>query len=650
MTSQLFDTYFEGEEEQYSPFITPQTRKWGIQLHLKGALFAALLLAISFLLSFNPDFEPLSKALLIAVYFFAGIPSLIETIEDLSNLIINIDVLMTIAAFASVLIGSPTEGALLLVLFAISGAMEEAVTSKAKGSLRELNKLSPTKAWVLSDNRYIQRSVKDIKVGDLILIKAQEVVPLDGIVVKGTSSVNLVHLTGESMPFLKKVGDSVPAGGKNMDGALELRVTHTSADSTLAKIIQLVTQAQDAKPKLQQWFDRLSKQYATTIIILASLFALSFPFLFNMPFLGHGGSIYRAVAFLIAASPCALIIAIPIAYLSALSVAARKGVLLKGGVTLDALYRVKKIAFDKTGTLTTGDLKWVSAKTLSGKPLDSDALALAYTLEVNAVHPVAKAIQKEGEKEHVERVNIESFKSVPGYGLEAIYQGKKVYIGQPDFLKDQISPELFQKLQDEVVHEKDKGYLIAVMLLRGELILFIFEDTLREGVKNTLKHLQSMGLKLAMLTGDHQASAEKVASELHLDEYYAELKPEDKLRLVEDFSRDEALAFVGDGVNDAPALARASVGIGMGKGGSRAAVDAADVVLLQDSIDRLDWLFEKAKATRSVVTQNLILSTLAIFAAAIPALGGWIPLWLAVVMHEGGTVLVGLNGLRLLRK
>ncbi len=651
MTSQLFETYFEGEEEQFSPFLTPSTRKWGIQLHLKGALFAALLLMLSFILSFNPDYKPLSLGLLIAVYFFAGIPSLIETMEDLSNLIINIDVLMTLAAFLSVLIGSPMEGALLLVLFAISGAMEEAVTSKAKSSLRELNKLSPTKAWVLSENRFIQRSVKDIKVGDLILIKAGEVVPLDGIVMKGTSSVNLVHLTGESMPFLKKEGDSVPAGGKNMDGALEIRVTHTSADSTLAKIIQLVTQAQDAKPKLQQWFDNLSKRYATTIIFLAAFVAVSFPFFFNMPYLGNEGSIYRGVAFLIAASPCALIIAIPIAYLSALSVSARNGVLLKGGVTLDALYRVKKIAFDKTGTLTTGDLKWVKAETISKKPLPKEALAVAYTMEINAVHPVAKAIQKQGEKEQVKRVDVESFKSVPGYGLEGFYEGSKVFIGNPEFLKDHLSKEVFDQMTYAVRQEKAKGYLIAVMLFRGEVILFVLEDTLRQGVKNTLSHLQKdLGLKLAMLTGDHKESAEKVAKELHLDEFYAELKPEDKLRLVEEFSKNEALAFVGDGVNDAPALARASVGIGMGKGGSRAAVDAADVVLLQDSIDKLDWLFEKAKATRHVVTQNLTLATLAIFAAAIPALGGWIPLWVAVVMHEGGTVLVGLNGLRLLRK
>lgn len=649
--SSLFDEYFEGKEEVFSPFITPDTRKWGFQLHLKGSLFAALLLLVSFILSFNPAFLPLSKGLLIVVYFLAGMPALIETIEDLSNLIINIDVLMTLAAFGSVLIGSPMEGALLLVLFAISGSMEEAVTSKAKSSLRELHKLSPTTAWVLNDqNRFVVRSVKDVKIQDRILVKAGEVIPLDGLVVKGASSVNLVHLTGENLPVLKKVGDTVPAGGKNMEGALEIEVTHVISDSTLAKIIELVTQAQDAKPKLQQWFDQLSDRYAKAIIFLAFFFALTFPYLLNLPFLGEEGSIYRALAFLIAASPCALIIAIPIAYLSALSVSASKGVLLKGGVTLDGLYNVKKVAFDKTGTLTTGELKWLKSESMSKVPVSDEVMSIAYALEVNAVHPIAKAIQTAGEKLKVQPASIDAFKMIPGYGVEAVYKNLPVFIGQAIYLEDKIESEKYQKLTNWVNEVKTKGYLIAVMRLGDELILFQFEDTLRPNVKDTLSNLQKLGLKLAMLTGDHFASAKKVADELHLDEFYADLKPEDKLRLVEKFSNESPLAFVGDGVNDAPALARATVGIGMGKGGSRAAVDAADVVLLQDNIDRLDWLFKKSKDTRSVVTQNLVISTLAILIAAIPALGGWVPLWLAVVMHEGGTVIVGLNGLRLTRK
>ncbi|MFN4173933.1 MAG: heavy metal translocating P-type ATPase, partial [Parachlamydiaceae bacterium] len=614
----LFEEYFEGKEEAFSPFITPETRFLGKNLYLKASLFALFVLLLSFLLSFNPSYAPLSTGLLIAVYFFAGIPALIETIEDLSNLIINIDVLMTLAAFGSVLIGSPMEGALLLVLFAISGSMEDAVTSKAKSSLKELHKLSPTSAWVKStEGRFQLRSVKDVKVGEIILIKAGEVVPLDGKVFKGVSSVNLVHLTGENLPVLKKEGDTVPSGAKNMEGALEIEVSHLSRDSTIAKIIELVTQAQDAKPRLQQWFDHLSERYAKTIIVLAFIFAISFPYLFGMPFLGEEGSIYRALAFLIAASPCALIIAIPIAYLSALSGSERNGVLLNGGVTLDALYKVNKIGFDKTGTLTTGLLKWVETVSLSGKKIDEDILPLAYTMEVNAVHPIAKAIQAKGEEEKVKPKEIRDFKMIPGYGVEANFEGRPVYIGQPDYLEDRLDKFKFNELMLKVNEARKEGYLIAVMRRGEDLYLFKFEDTPRFNVKPTLARLHDMGYNLAMLTGDHYDSAQKVAKELGLDEFYADLKPKDKLDMVEKLSQNNALAFVGDGVNDAPALARATVGIGMGKGGSRAAVDAADVVLLQDSIEKLDWLFKKSRQTRRVVRQNLFVATLAIFVAAI---------------------------------
>jgi heavy metal translocating P-type ATPase len=639
----LFEEYFEGGEEFYSPFITKETRSWAKGLSLKAALFAALLLLISFILSLNEAYTPLAMAVLVPVYFLTGIPSLIDSIEDILNLSLNIDVLMTLAAFGSVIIGSPIEGALLLVLFSISGAMEEAVTSKAKSSLKELHKLSPTKAWVLDDSgSYIQRSVKDIPAGVKILIKAGEVIPLDGVVLQGASSVNLVHLTGENLPVTKKEGDTVPAGGKNMEGSLVVLVTHTSRDSTLSRIIDLVTQAQDAKPRLQQWFDKLSQHYATGIIFLTLLFALTFPFLLHIPFLGETGSIYRSLAFLIAASPCALIIAIPIAYLSALSASAKKGVLLKGGITLDALAACKIMAFDKTGTLTTGEIK---VKSTNAPPR---AIEVAYALEINTTHPIAKAIQNFAEKQNLKPYPIKNFKSIPGYGIEAEADGKKVMIGNSDYILPQfkIPPEL----QKEIETIQNDGDLIAIMQWGEGIYYFRLEDTPRPQVLSTLKSLKKEGLRLLMLTGDHYNAAQKIANDLDIDEFHADLKPEDKLKWISDLAEKSPLAFVGDGVNDAPALARATVGIGMGKGGSRAAIDAADVVLLQDNIDRLDWLFQKAHATQKVVKQNLFIATLAILAAAIPALAGLVPLWLAVVVHEGGTILVGLNGLRLLRK
>lgn len=655
----IFEEFFGlGKEETASPFLTPNSRKWAAHLTLKSSLIAAVLLGIAFLLSFFPAVEALSSMLLISVYFLAGIPSLIESIEDLADFDVNIDVLMTLAAFSSVLIGSSMEGALLLVLFAISGSIEDMVTAKAKGSLNQLHKLSPTKATVINLNGHlIERSVKDIPVGTLILVRAGEIVPLDGKVVEGVSAVNLVHLTGESMPITKKASDEVPAGARNLDGALTMEVTRTNADSTLTRIIQLVTQAQEARPRLQRWFDHFSRTYALTIISLAALFALTFPFLFSIPFLGHEGSIYRSVAFLIAASPCALILAIPIAYLSAISACARKGILLKGGVVLDALAQCSTIAFDKTGTLTTGELSYQGMKeigTSSQEWSENEVFSIAYALEKNAVHPIAKAINTYAMEKNVSSLPLQDFKAIPGYGLQANVTMDQaeypVYMGHPDYIKAYLSNQQLDSLNQELQELHQQGKLIAVMLIGTSLFAFTFQDTLREQLKETILRLrQSKKWKLLMLTGDHENSARRIADQLGLDEFYANLRPEDKLAHVTQLAQTKGLAMVGDGINDAPALARATVGICMGKVGSGTAIDAADVVLLHDNLEFIDWLMHKAKQTQAVVRENLFIAIAAILIASFPALFGLVPLWLAVVMHEGGTVLVGLNALRLLR-
>lgn len=647
----IFDEFFDlGLEDTSSPFITADSRIWGANLTLKAAIFSSFLLILSFGLSFYPSLTPLSHAILIAVYFIAGIPALIESIDDLTNFDINIDVLMTLAAFSSVLIGSGLEGALLLVLFSLSGAMEDAVTRKAKSAITTLSRLSPTKACVITPEGLImERSIKDVSIGDLLLIKSGQVVPLDGDVVEGASSLNLVHLTGENMPVTKVVGDDVPAGGRNLEGAFKMRVTRTSADSTLAKIIELVTQAQEARPKLQRWFDDLSRAYALTIIGLFALFAASFPFILGIPFLGEEGSLYRALAFLIAASPCALIIAIPIAYLSAVSACARKGVLLKGGVTLDALAGCHVVALDKTGTLTTGELSFVQIRKVYGtSALNTDfAMAAAAALEENAVHPIAKAIIKNRPEALSGQLTLTDYKMVPGFGLEGICkfnnQSVQCKIGNPAFVNP---PEAVVK---EIEKSKSEGNQIALLKADEDFFLLEFTDTIRPKMKETIAKLKERDTSIVMLTGDHHESAEKVAKDVGIDEYFSELKPEDKMRHIERLSKEKGLAMVGDGVNDAPALARATVGICMGKVGNTAAIDAADVVLLNDNIELLDWIFQKAKQTQVIVRQNLLLATAAILFASIPALGGYVPLWVAVVMHEGGTVLVGLNALRLLR-
>lgn len=618
-TPYLFDEFFSSDRaETVSPFLTPDSRSWGKNLHLKSGILSSVLLAFAFAFSFIS--EPVSYIFLAAVYFLSGTPALINSIRDLLNLEINIEVLMTTAAFLAVLIDSGLEGALLLVLFELSHGMEHAVSDKARSALHNLNNIAPKFAHIIeAEGNSFEKSVREIQVGEKILIKNGEIVPLDGDVVEGTSSVNLVHLTGETLPIPKTLGDTVPAGARNLEAALTIKVTRTSSDSTLSRIVKLIHEAQEAKPQLQRWLDRFGKRYATTIIVLTFVFAVGLPFIAHMTYFGSEGAIYRALAFLIAASPCALIIATPTAYLSSISAAARKGILLKGGITLDALASCKFIAFDKTGTLTTGKLQCVT------KDLPDEILSIAFGLERQVVHPIATAICALAQEKNLKPASIEDFKAIPGFGVEGTVNGKKVSLGRPK------------------THEKE-GVLTSLEY-DGKTYLFEFSDQIRENIFNLI---QKLPLKSIMLTGDHEKNAKTVGHAVGIDQIFANLLPEDKLEKVA-LLAEKGLAMVGDGINDAPALARATVGISMGKVGSATAVDASDVVLLNDDLHQLTWLFKKSKQTGRIVKQNIGLALAVILFVTTPALLGLVPLWLAVTLHEGGTVLVGLNSLRLLR-
>ena len=634
-----FDEFFaSGLEESVSPFLTKKSQRWAKNLSLKSSLLGGFFLLLAFITHF---FHPtLSHLFLVMTYFFAGTRALIETAHDLKNLEINIEVLMTLAAFLSVLIGSALEGGLLLVLFSISGAMEETVSKKSKSAVTKLRELAPTFAKALQDDgTTVDRSIREIEIGTKLLVRAGEIVPLDGDIVEGESYVNLVHLTGENQPVSKKVGDDVQAGARNLDGTLTISVTRTSADSTLMKIITLIHQAQEMKPKLQRFLDRFSKIYATTIIALSAFFALVLPWILHIPYLGDEGGIYRALAFLIAASPCALIIATPTAYLSAISACAKKGILLKGGITLDALAAAKKIVFDKTGTLTTGSLECLGIEP-NASP---DIVAIAAGLERNANHPIATAILSYAEKQSISPAHIENFLSVPGSGLEGTWNGNNVAIGNPSFI--------MQKTGNETLREKIQGTdaVIAALLVENNVYIFTFQDEVREGIDTMVADLKTRyNLESIMLTGDHKTSAETVGKTLGIDQVLSELRPEDKMETISKLAEQGHIAMVGDGVNDAPALARASVGIAMGTIGSDTAIDASDIVLLHDDLQLIGWLTKKAHQTTRIVKQNLTLALGVILLATTPALLGYIPLWLAVILHEGGTLLVGLNSLRLL--
>ncbi len=633
----FFDEFFaSGKEETISPFLTPNSRKWGKNLSLRSSLLSAGLLAVAFVFSFTSI--PLSAVFLVGVYFISGTPAFLNAVHDLRNVEVNIDVLMTLAALLSVAIGSPLEGGLLLVLFELSASMENAVSQKTKSAILSLRRISPRIARVVGkDGTLYDSAIREIPIGTKILVKAGEIIPLDGVITEGSAFVNLVHLTGEAQPLSKKAGDTAVAGGLNIDGTLTIEVSRTSSDSTLSRIIQMITEAQGTKPQVEQFLDRFGKYYASSIIAIAALLACTLPWLLSIPALGPEGGIYRALTFLIAASPCALIIATPTAYLSAISSCARRGILLKGGAIFDAVSQCRFAAFDKTGTLTTGELTCTGVQQVAGPSFALDqAIAIAATLERHAVHPIAKALVAYGAKFPL--LKLDQFKSSAGFGLEGVIDNTAVTIGHREFI-----------LTKKVISIPPSQGLTAYLLVGDALFVFSFTDTIRPESQSVIAGLKKRNLSVAMLTGDHQASAGPVARSLGIDQVYADLRPEDKLEIVAKLSHESGLMMIGDGINDAPALARSTVGIAMGKIGSSTAVEASDVVFLNDDLSLLGNLYDKARQTKRIVRQNLTLALAVIICATTPATLGWIPLWLAVVLHEGGTVLVGLNSLRLFK-
>ena len=490
-TPYVFDEFFaSGMEESISPFLTPSSRSFGKNLSLKSSGSAAFLLAAAYGFSFY--FPPLSHLFLSFVYFLVGIPALIAAISDLKNLEINIDVLMTLAAFLAVCLDSGLEGALLLVLFELSHGLEDTVSRKAKSALHNLNNLAPKFAFLIDSSGAIyEKSVRDIQIGDLLLVKNGEIVPLDGTVIEGRSSVNLVHLTGESIPIPRAPGDSIPAGARNLEAALTIEINRTSSDSTLTRIIHLITQAQEAKPQLQRWLDQFGKFYASAVIGLTIVFAFVLRYIFEIAYLGHEGSIYRALAFLIAASPCALIIATPTAYLSAISACAKKGILLKGGITLDALASCSTVAFDKTGTLTTGDLLCTTIDPLGKTQIDADtAIGIAYGLERQVVHPIATAICNLAISRKIQPVELTDFKSIPGSGLEGKYGETSVFIGLPERVAAQISADQASQLRHQL--EASGGGVLTALAVGRDVFLFRFSDQVRSNAAPLLDQMKKV--------------------------------------------------------------------------------------------------------------------------------------------------------------
>ncbi|MED6194546.1 putative cadmium/zinc-transporting ATPase hma1, chloroplastic [Stylosanthes scabra] len=579
---------------------------------------------------------------------------------------------MAMAAFASVFMGNSLEGGLLLAMFNLAHIAEEYFTGRSMIDVKELKENHPEFALVLDtsgdklpntfDLAYKSVPVHDVIVGSYILVGAGESVPVDCEVFQGSATITIEHLTGEIKPLEAKVGDRIPGGARNIDGRIIVKATKTWNESTLSRIVQLTEEAQLNKPKLQRWLDEFGEHYSKVVVVLSVAIAVIGPILFKWPFISTPacrGSVYRALGLMVAASPCALAVA-PLAYATAISSCARKGILLKGGHVLDALASCHTIAFDKTGTLTTGGLLFKAIEPIYGHNVrnnesniascciptcEKEALAVAAAMEKGTTHPIGRAVVDHSEGKDLPSVSVESFEYFPGRGLIATVNSIESRTGNAKLLQASLGSVDFITSFCQSEEESEK--------IKEAVTLIHLEDRPRPGVYNVIQELQNEAkLRVMMLTGDHESSARRVANAVGISEFHCNLKPEDKLSHVKDISRDTGggLIMVGEGINDAPALAAATVGIVLAHRASATAIAVADVLLLRENISAVPFCIAKSRQTTSLIKQNVALALFCITMASLPSVLGFLPLWLTVLLHEGGTLLVCLNSIRALNE
>jgi len=561
----------------------------------------------------------------------------------------DIDVLMVVGAGLAAAIGHPGEGALLLFLFTLAGALEYRAMEKTRDAVSRLNKLMPRTALVREDGEWRPADPEALTAGAVVLVRPGETIPADGEVREGSSSIDQSTLTGESLPRSVRAGDEVFAGTLNQQGALEVLVTRPVQESSLSRILQLVISAQENRQPVQRVIDRFSTPYTVTVIVGATAAFIAFMLVGELTFTQAA---YRAITLLVVASPCALVIATPTATLCGLSRAARAGVLIKGGDALERLAGIRRIVMDKTGTLTMGQIEVTHVHPIGA--CDADALlSLASGAETQSSHPIAAAIVRFARKRELSPTDVAAIENVPGKGIEGRYRNAPIRIGSYDFCEPMIPVCFRNHTRGMVDRIRADGAMPTVVAYDEGTLVLAMADQPRTGAKQLKRQLQAVGVdQLAMLTGDHHVIAEQLAEELGIDFVRADLLPEDKVGHIEAFraegGAEGGLAVVGDGVNDAPALAVADVGLAMGRIGADAALETADVILLHDDLDRIPWSFDLARRVRHTIISNLAFATLVIAALAVFTILGRVPLSMGVLAHEGSTLIVVGNSLRLL--
>lgn len=557
------------------------------------------------------------------------------------------DLLMVMAALGAAFLGEFAEGALLLFLFSLGHALEERALDRARAAVRALADLAPKTALVRRDGKEQELPVESLQLEDVVIVRPGVRIPVDGVILIGNSGVDQASVTGESLPVDKVPGDQVFASTVNGEGALEVKVTRLAKDSTLARVMKMVEEAQAQKSPTQQTVEKFERVFVPAVLIVTAL-VIIVPPLLGFPF--HE-SFLRAMTLLVAASPCALALGTPATILAGVAQAARNGVLVKGGAHLENLGRLKAIAFDKTGTVTHGqpEVTDVVAIQESGRK-EVDVLSIAAGAESRSAHPLAQAIVRSARTQGVPASTMDEVEALTGRGLRAVTNGKTIWIGNRKLMDEAMVTIPADALQKADALQQTGKTLMWIAEEKTAIGLIALADTLRREAAPTMKALKGAGVAhTIMLTGDNTRSASAIAHEIGLTEYRADLMPEDKLTVIRDLVREYGqVAMIGDGVNDAPALANATVGIAMGGAGTDVALETADVALMGDDLSKLPFAVGLGRATRNIIVQNLFISLGVIALLIVTSLTGIVSIGIAIVFHEGSTLVVVANALRLL--
>ena len=581
-----------------------------------------------------------------AAIVIGGYTLFMKGLKNLSRLKFDMNTLMTIAIIGAALIGEWGEGATVVILFAISEALERYSMDKARQSIESLMDIAPKEALIRRGNEEMIVPVEDIVVGDMMIVKPGQKLAMDGFVVKGTSTLNQAAITGESVPVTKTVDDEVFAGTLNEEGLLEVQVTKKVEDTTLSKIIHLVEEAQAERAPSQAFVDKFAKYYTPAIVMLA-LFIAVIP-----PLFGGDWSewIYQGLAVLVVGCPCALVVSTPVAVVTAIGNAAKNGVLIKGGIYLEETGHLKAIAFDKTGTLTKGVPAVTDILTFGGE--QNELLLITAAIEKGSQHPLASAIIRKAEENGLKfnDVSVEEFQSITGKGVKAKVNNQMYYVGSPNFFEE-LHGSIPKDRKEKITELQIQGKTVMVLGTETEILSFIaVADEMRESSKEVIGKLNSMGIETVMLTGDNERTAAAIGKRVGVSDIRADLLPEDKLNFIKELrGKYQSVAMVGDGVNDAPALAASTVGVAMGGAGTDTALETADIALMSDDLSKLPYTIKLSRRALMIIKQNITFSLAIKLLALLLVVPGWLTLWIAIFADMGATLIVTLNSLRLLK-